>query len=685
MLTSLTLKHWRTHAETKFEFGKGTNVIVGVMGSGKSSVVNAICHSLFGTFPALKSRQVSLGEIIMNKPNEKERAETSLEFTQEGKKYRVERAIKRDGTNEAKLYEEGTLIAGPKQKDVNERIETLLGINYELFSRAVYAEQNEMDFFLKLSPSERKKKFDELLELEKYESARKNAAALQNEITKENRQRKESIESQKQTVQSHEEEKIRKKIGEEAEAIKALEKEAGELAKAMLTIEKEYSELAKKEQENKALEETLMKATAKADALKEDIKKGEKIPLKETLEAAARLKKEAAELKEKIAEKEKEHKTLDAEAKKASEEVKVLEYERKKLTEEEKGISALSGKCPTCRQELNEEHKKRLTGEIISKLEKLEGHIRDVEAKKKSAIERLAESEAQKEALRKEADTKLRELYSAEARGKQAEELEEKKKQFAALESELPNTMKQILSMGFNKKKLEKAREEMYGKKSAISICETKIKAKRELKESYENNLAKIALIKKSIEEQESTMLAAEAAAQKMGVFANCLIATQAELRETLIETINHAMSSIWQAIYPYLDFTDARLHTTQDGYDLEVRTRNNTWVRVEGILSGGERSAAAICIRIAFALVLTKKLSMLILDEPTHNLDSNAVAKLSAMLREELPKLVEQVFVITHDKQLESAASGNLYLLLRNKDADEATRAESMPANFGN
>ncbi|MEI7960998.1 MAG: hypothetical protein WCI04_01560, partial [archaeon] len=84
-----------------------------------------------------------------------------------------------------------------------------------------------------------------------------------------------------------------------------------------------------------------------------------------------------------------------------------------------------------------------------------------------------------------------------------------------------------------------------------------------------------------------------------------------------------------------------------------------------------------ALCIRIAFSLVLTKKLSMLILDEPTHNLDSNAVAKLSEMLREQMPRLVEQIFVITHDKQLETAASSNLYLLTRNKDNDEATKAE--------
>ncbi|MBT7241389.1 MAG: AAA family ATPase, partial [Candidatus Diapherotrites archaeon] len=39
MIEKLELTNWRTHKESSLEFGKGTNVIVGVMGSGKSSLV----------------------------------------------------------------------------------------------------------------------------------------------------------------------------------------------------------------------------------------------------------------------------------------------------------------------------------------------------------------------------------------------------------------------------------------------------------------------------------------------------------------------------------------------------------------------------------------------------------------------------------------------------------------------
>jgi len=171
-----------------------------------------------------------------------------------------------------------------------------------------------------------------------------------------------------------------------------------------------------------------------------------------------------------------------------------------------------------------------------------------------------------------------------------------------------------------------------------------------------------------------------EANVEKLNYFNNALQAAQSELRTNLIETINQAMESIWQQIYPYRDFVSAKMHVDEGSYELQVKTRAGNWVRVEGILSGGERSAAAICIRIAFSLVLTQNLSWLILDEPTHNLDSNAVRTLSEMMQSKLPEMVGQVFVITHDNDLKKAASANLYVLERDKDSDSVTKPVLVP-----
>ena len=119
-----------------------------------------------------------------------------------------------------------------------------------------------------------------------------------------------------------------------------------------------------------------------------------------------------------------------------------------------------------------------------------------------------------------------------------------------------------------------------------------------------------------------------------------------------------------------------------EGNYEIKVKEKNGKWTRVEGILSGGERSAAAICIRVAFSLVLTQNLSWLILDEPTHNLDKNAVMELSKMMKEHLPNLVEQIFVITHDPEMEKAASGECYEIERDKENDGSSIPKTTEIN---
>ncbi len=82
----------------------------------------------------------------------------------------------------------------------------------------------------------------------------------------------------------------------------------------------------------------------------------------------------------------------------------------------------------------------------------------------------------------------------------------------------------------------------------------------------------------------------------------------------------------------------------------------------------------AILALRIAFSLALAPTLSWLILDEPTHNLDTNATDELATALREKLPKLIKQIFLITHEERLESAVTTYLYKLERDKNVDGAT-----------
>ena len=134
-------------------------------------------------------------------------------------------------------------------------------------------------------------------------------------------------------------------------------------------------------------------------------------------------------------------------------------------------------------------------------------------------------------------------------------------------------------------------------------------------------------------------------------------------------------MGLLWQNLYPYKDFYSCRLAVEEGDYVLQLQDATG-WIPVDGVASGGERSLAALTLRIAFSLVLAPQLRWLVLDEPTHNLDAKAVEDLASVLRDRISEFVEQVFLITHSNEMENAVSGYLYRLERDKSKNEATKA---------
>jgi DNA repair exonuclease SbcCD ATPase subunit len=61
----------------------------------------------------------------------------------------------------------------------------------------------------------------------------------------------------------------------------------------------------------------------------------------------------------------------------------------------------------------------------------------------------------------------------------------------------------------------------------------------------------------------------------------------------------------------------------------------------------------AALAVRLAFAKILSPEFNILILDEPTHNLDSAAIETFISALQGELSEFLEQLFIVTHEERL--------------------------------
>src|SRR3954454_21391688 len=163
--------------------------LVGPTGSGKSTVIAAICFSLCGSVPRYGNKG-SVAPIITTGALE---ARVSLTFEAGGTRYVATRVVRRQKsgsgaeTREARLEAvDGDLLAG-SVGEIHTAGEDPLGLTFEHFTRAVVLPQNEFARFLHDKPAARQDLLIRLLGFDVYErmmrNARARAAEQETEVT----------------------------------------------------------------------------------------------------------------------------------------------------------------------------------------------------------------------------------------------------------------------------------------------------------------------------------------------------------------------------------------------------------------------------------------------------------------------------------------------------------------------
>jgi DNA repair protein SbcC/Rad50 len=779
MITKINLKNWRSHLDSTLEFSEGTNVLIGIVGAGKTSILDGICFALFGTFPNLNARKIKLEDTIMKKPFQQKTAEITVEFSLNGDDYKVTRFIEK-GKTTAELHKNGKMVESPQTQRVTEEIVKILKINYDLFTRAVYSEQNQVDMFLTIPKGQRMKKIDELLSIDKFEKVRKNTVSIINKCFSQGNEKKKFIASLeedknlknlhliKKEIENSEQEKIQlreklksiqeKRLVQESKLkeLKATEKRISEINEKINTL---TALITSYKQDIDNLKEGLMEIAEKSD---EKFEKEVMLARKETEEIKKNLDEEREKLIEmqkmlsskstqiKILEGEKipnlsekitEIKKIEAKLKRnpleklisnLDEKVITLENEKAKINKSEAQIEEISltlkemisieNKCPLCDQKMTEKKKNeiiRMKKMRIGKYESLKIDAEKNSKKMEKEIEKIREGIKNAEKLQTQTlgidalkndlilsqsltkklkaeitnyDTELKMMEKTiEMMDKNYEEkrsnLEEinkiydRKKQLVEKTNKIKQSEKDMSDLQHEKSRfigftgeiipvIEQEIHEIYGSEKTI---ETKMENISVLAKEKEKLIDELEKKQKLLENYTDEIKKLEIVAQHLQLFESSLEQTQNQLRKNFISAVNQAMDQIWEQLYPYKDFSSCRLGI-EDDYVLQLLDETG-WINVDGVVSGGERSIACLALRIAFSLVLAPQLRWLVLDEPTHNLDARTVEDLSTLLRDRIPEMVEQIFIITHDPALESAVSGQLYKLDREKHRNEPTR----------
>ncbi|MBU3957778.1 MAG: SMC family ATPase [Nanoarchaeota archaeon] len=549
MITKVSLTNWRSHLQSELEFCEGTNCLVGRMGSGKSSVLDAICFGLFGTFPQLQQKKIKLEDMIMKKPKQQRFAEVKIFFDSNGDELSVKRRIEKGKSTTAEFRKNGGLVEMQPQK-VTEEVEKALKIDYDLFTRAVYSEQNQLDMFLTIPKGQRMKKIDELLRLDRFESARLSAVSLKNRFALHREEKEKTLESMDErgiktdieTLKTEAEalkkereflisesgkalekknllkgkieslEKIRDEMRNIAEKISLLENINGHMSSDISLIEAQLAR-APSESDLDRLEREMEALKNKINSASRDIGKKRELLLGSRLELGTERDRLSQSLKL-----EEEKKRLDAaleggKAEKTKSELAEISERLGERTADTGSLkmeiagcdfaSVLKDKCLVCGHELSEEKRRELVSESRKKMETL--------------IERKARTEEEIKTLiigKRNLEKAASELELAETRrsqiGNPAADIETAKRKMEALSRITEDAEKEIQKMEKDAGAFQPGLEALIREyESAKTSVEKKSEMEKKRK-TLENNIGKIGALKTELERTMETFSEAE-------------------------------------------------------------------------------------------------------------------------------------------------------------------------------
>ena len=154
----LTIEGFRSYRErVTFDWrGRRLVGIVGPIGSGKSSILDAVSFALYGKTPQVEGATKSLIHQLADQSH------VELRFQVDGQVWRAVRSLRRKGASghqlelladdspDAQVLEVVTLEGA-----INERVEQIIGMDFKTFCRSVLLAQNRFSEFLKATPAQR--------------------------------------------------------------------------------------------------------------------------------------------------------------------------------------------------------------------------------------------------------------------------------------------------------------------------------------------------------------------------------------------------------------------------------------------------------------------------------------------------------------------------------------------------
>ena len=671
----LKLENFFSHKNSEVDFSLfNSALLVGSVdgdysksnGSGKSSVMEGILWCLYN-----KSRSTTMDDVITWGEN---RCEVSLEFSHGEKTYTVKRSRMRNTSTSTVdllvLDETGkwNSLSGSTSGETNDRIISLLKIDYKTFVNSAYFRQNDISEFATSEASKKKEILKSIVDISKWDSyekeAKKKAKEIQTEIIK-LQARYDALNSEVQTLVLSD--------GELSSAATMLEQKSKEKDLLQETIE----ELSEKYQKIKSNIDTTSWDIAASDIVSlKSQGKDLKVRYDQVLSSLTKRLERSEELSLKIQSLNKKIKTLsfdpdvDKKLEKISSEwidysgsIQQAKIKLKELSE----VHLHKGTCFTCNQDIGEDIYDRLNSEHLSSVEHYTkkkssseariAYLADIKLeleKQKSDNASIEKGKEELISLNSQLQILTEEVASGETeKGEIYSKMVDVKRKISSNEDIL-SSLKDDTFQSLHDD-LKAAKVKLSTVSDEILEYGIKVGSLKEKTQSLSQKNVELAVLKKSFDTRNEEMSIFDKMVKMFGKSG-----VQSLLLEAVISDLEKNANKILSSISEQFSISLETQRVGSDGISmvetLDLNVKKDGSLCGFSSLSGGEQFRIALSLRIALSELATQhggsSLEFLLLDEINSPLDKSGVETLFVNIIKQLESKYK-ILVITHDESL--------------------------------
>ncbi|MBT3984779.1 AAA family ATPase [archaeon] len=655
----IKLENIRSYRFQEIDFPEGSVLLWGNIGSGKSSVLLGVDFALFG----LQKGNLAGASLLRNG---EERGSIELHFSVEDKDYVIKRGLKRSKTGVTQDFgfiikdgikeEKTTLELKQKILEILDYPKNLLTKNKALIFRyTVYTPQEEMKLILTGSKEERLDALRKVFGIDKYKRIKENCKVITSDI-KSRKKLKEGFVSD-----------LDSKLVERLDKEEELRTEESKVLGLKIGFEEQKQKIEQKKEELKLLEEkkellVKLKNDLEINKLNLEHKKKEiednEIKINEFSQQSQPEMNSVFDSNV-IGELEKTRLELEKELRLILDKIQDFKTKKSLATALKDKVSGLNN-CPTCLQQVREEHKSRIISEESNRLEVIENALNNFSGKNKEVEIKITEVKSKiDEGRKEEGDYKLQKLKFDQFKEKEGEILKLKNKNLEgrdnllAIESKVNEMIKKIEELSFV--------GDAYNRlKGEFDLLDHEFRKKELEKKELE---VKVRMVKERIESLGLEIKKKEEGKAKLDYLNKVqfwleshFVKLMENMEKNVMFKVHEDFNSLFEKWFSIL-VENENLQMTLDE-EFSPRIFQNGYDTEYDYLSGGEKTAGALAYRLALNQVINNIMSsiktkdLLILDEPTDGFSSEQLDRMR-LLMEEIN--IGQIIIVSHEAKVES------------------------------